>query len=60
MQDKKHRLVLDVEQWTGSEWGKLTSVQCTSHEMPDWMNHKVESELPGEIPATSDTQMIPL
>ena len=28
--------------------------------MLDWMNHKLESRLPGEIPRTSDMQMIPL
>ena len=27
--------------------------------MPDWMKHKMESRLPGEISITSDTQMIP-
>ena len=27
MQDKKHPLVMDMEQRTGSELGKLTSVQ---------------------------------
>ena len=27
--------------------------------MPDWMIHKVESRLPGEISITSDMQMIP-
>jgi len=26
---------------------------------PDWMKHKLESGLPGEISVTSDTQMIP-
>jgi len=38
----------------------LTSVQSTSCEMPDWMIHKLESRLLGEISTTSDTQMIPL
>ena len=33
----------------------LTYMQTTSCEMPDWMKHKLESRLPGEIP--SDTQM---
>ena len=28
--------------------------------MPGWMNHKLESSLPGEIPTTLDMQMIPL
>ena len=27
--------------------------------MPGWMKHKLESRLPGEIPLTSDMQMIP-
>ena len=31
----------------------------TSCEMPGWMNHKLESRLPGEIPTTSDMQMTP-
>ena len=28
-------------------------------EMPRWMNHKLESRLPGEISVTSDMQMTP-
>ena len=55
-----------MEQWTGFKLGKeyvkaiychpayLTSMQSTSCEMPGWMNHKLESKLPG------DMQMIPL
>ena len=27
--------------------------------MPDWMKHKLESRLPGEISITSDMQMTP-
>ena len=27
--------------------------------MPGWMNHKLESTLPGETSTTSDIQMIP-
>ena len=38
----------------------LTYIQSTSCEMPDWMKHKLESRLPGEISTTSDMQMIPL
>ena len=38
----------------------LTSMQSTSHEMPGWINHKVQSRLLGEISITSDTQMISL
>ena len=32
----------------------------TSWEMLDWMNHKLESWLPGEISPTSDMEMIPM
>ena len=54
------------EQQTGSKSGKeyikavyfhpayLIYIQCTSHEMPGWMKHKLESKLPGEISITSD------
>ena len=38
----------------------LTYMQSTSCKMPGWVNHKLESRLPGEIPTTSDMQMIPL
>ena len=63
MQVKKHQLEPDMEQQTGSKLGKeydkavychpayLTSMQSTSCEMADWMNHKLESWLPGEISA---------
>ena len=37
----------------------LTSVQSISSEMPDWMRHKIESRLPGEISITSDVQITP-
>ena len=37
----------------------LTYMQSTSCEMPDWMKHKVESRLQGEISITSDMQMTP-
>ena len=37
----------------------LTSMQTTSCDMPNWMKHKLESRLPGEISITSDMQMIP-
>ena len=52
MQVKKQQLELDMEQWTGSKLGKervkavychpayLTSMQCTSCEMLDWMKQK--------------------
>ena len=68
---KKQQLELDMEQRAGSKLGNeyvkavychptyLTYVQSTSCEMPDWMNHKLDSRLPGEISTTSDMQMIP-
>ena len=58
-----------MEKWTDSKLGKeyvkavychpayLTSMQSTSCEEPGWMNHKLESILPGEISITSDMQM---
>ena len=70
MQVKKQQLELDMEQQTGSKSGKvyvkaiychpayLTYMQSTpSWEMLDWMKHKLESRLPGEILITSDMQM---
>ena len=60
-----------MEQKTGSKLGKgyvkavnchpayLTYMQSTSREMPDWMKHKLELRLRGEISITSDMQMIP-
>ena len=38
----------------------LTYMQNTACEMPGWMKHKPESRLLGEMPITSDMQMIPL
>ena len=38
----------------------LTYMKRTSYEMLGWMTHKLESRLLGEIPTTSDMQMIPL
>ena len=32
----------------------LTFIQSLSHEMQGWMNHQLESRLPGEISTTSD------
>ena len=61
MQFRKQQLELDMEQQTGSKLGKeyvkaaychpvyLTYTQSTSWEMPDWMKHKLESRLPGDI-----------
>ena len=70
MQDKKQQLKQDIEQPTGSKLGKqyvkavysayLTSMQSISCEMPGWMNHKLESRLPGEISTSSDMQKISL
>ena len=72
MQVKKQQLELDVEEWVDSKLGKeyvkavychptyLTYMQNTSCEMLGWMNHKLESRLPGEISTTSDMQMMPL
>ena len=72
MQVRKQQLELDMEQQTGSKLRKkyikavychpayLTSMQNTSCEMQSWMNHKLESRLPGEISTTLDIQMIPL
>ena len=37
----------------------LTSMQSTSGEMLDWKKHKLESRFLGEIPITSDMQMMP-
>ena len=38
----------------------LTYMKSTSREMPDWMNHKLKSRLPGEISTTLDMQTISL
>ena len=71
MQVKKQQLELDMEQQTGSKLGKeyvndvychptyLTYMQSTSCEMLDWMRHKLESRLQGEISITSDMRMTP-
>ena len=59
-----------MEQQTDSKSGKeyvnavychhayLIYMQSTLGKMPGWMNHKLESRLPGEISKTSDVQMI--
>ena len=71
MQVKKQQLELDMEQQTGSKLGKeyvndvychptyLTYMQSTSCEMLDWMRHKLESRLQGEISITSYVRMTP-
>jgi len=71
MQVKKQLLELDMEQQTGSKSGKeyikaiychpayLTYMQSISWEKLDWMKHKLESRLLGEISITSDMQIAP-
>ena len=71
MQVRKQQLELDMEQQTGSKSGKeyikavycypayLTYMQSTSWETLDWMKHKLESRLLGEIAITSNIQMTP-
>ena len=61
----------DMKQQIGSKLGKeyvkavfchpayLTSTQSTSHKMPHWMKHKMESRLLGETAITSDMHMTP-
>ena len=61
MQVKNQKLELNMEQWPGSKLGKdyvkavychpayLTYMQSTSYVILDWMNHKLESGLPGEM-----------
>ena len=70
VQVRKQQLESDMEQQTGSKLVKeyikavychsacLTYMQSISCEMLDWMNHKLESSLPGELSTTSDMQMI--
>jgi len=36
----------------------LTYMQSTSHEMPGWMKHKLESRLPGEISIISNPKLL--
>ena len=71
MQVRKQQLEPDMVQQICSKSGKeyikavychpayLTYMQSTSWEMLDWMKHKLESRLPGEISITSDVQMTP-
>ena len=70
MQVRKQQLELEMEQQTGSIFGKgydkgvychpayLTYMQNTLHKALGCMTQKVESTLPGEISTTSDMQMI--
>ena len=62
----RSKLELDMKQWTGSKLGKeyvkavychlayLTYMLNISCEIPDWMKHKLESRLQGEISVTSE------
>ena len=71
MKVRKQQLELDMEQQTGSKWGKeyikavychpayLTYMQSTSWEMLGWNKHKLDSRLLGETSITSDVQMTP-
>ena len=72
MQVKKQQLEPDMEQQTGSKLGKewvkavychpayLTYMQSTSCEMSDWVKHKLESRLWGEIPITYADDTTPM
>ena len=69
MQVKKQQLKLDMEQESGSKFGKeyvkavychpayLNCMQSRSRKMPGWMKHRLESRLPKEISIISDTQL---
>ena len=69
MQVERQQLEPDMKHWTASKSGKeyikavychpayLTYMQSTSCEMLDWMKHKLESILLGEISIISDRQM---
>ena len=63
---KKQQLEPDMEQQNGSKLRKEyikavycqpAYMQCTSCKMLGWMNHKLDSRLPGEISISSDMQM---
>ena len=65
------KLELDMEKQTGSKLGKeyvgavychpayIPYMQSTSSEILNWMKHKLESRLLGEISITSDMQIRP-
>ena len=71
MQIRKQQLELNMGQQPGSKYEKeyikavyfhpdyLTFMQSTSRETLDWMKHKMESRLLGEISITSDMPMTP-
>ena len=66
MQVKKQQLELDIEHQTGSNLRKeyvkavychpayVTYMQSTPWKILDWIKHKLESRLPGEISITLD------
>ena len=71
MHVRKQQLEPDMKQQTDSKLGKeyvkavyfypayLNSIQNTSFEIPGWMNHRLESRLPGKkITITSDMKVI--
>ena len=70
MQVNKQLLKPDLEQLTGSKWGKeyikavhchlayLAYMQSTSYEMPGWMKHNMESGLPREISIYADDTIL--
>ena len=70
MQVKKQQLELDMEQQTGSKFGKeyakavychpayLTYMQGKSCDMVDWMNHKLKSRLQGKNQQSQTYKMI--
>ena len=61
---------LEMEKWAGSKLAKeyvkavlchqvyLTNTQNTSCKMQSWINHILESRLPGKISTASEKQMI--
>ena len=73
MQVRKQQLELNMEKQTGSKSGKeyIKTVYChpalfdlyaeyiMKKSVLDWMKHKLELRLPGEISVTSDMQMTP-
>ena len=70
MQVRKQQLELDMEQQTGSKSGRvyvkavychpacLTYMQSTLGEMLQWMKHRLESRLLGEISIILNKQMM--
>ena len=64
-QEATVRIVQQTDSKLGKEYIKavychpacLIYMQSTSRDMLDWMKHKLESSLPGEIPITAGMQM---